>query len=208
MEATTNSSTNISFAVYTSLITAASSVNTARPAPPPRSSTLARGYNKLIKRYFPALHTNRSAAQQTNISIRIGKLASAQNARFEAQQAEKEDKASKSVTKWLGENRMNLLLNMTGCLNEDDLNTRVLIYSVLANAEKSARLSLFQAAINTLLDERDIEGFLVMITMARFNNMLPMKWDATSVDSTMSGWLGNPNVFGPLDEEATSALNV
>jgi hypothetical protein len=75
----------------------------------------------------------------------------------------------------------------------------------LANAEKSARLSLFQAAIDALLDERDIEGFSVIITMAMFNSMLTMKWDAILVDSTMSGWLGNPNIFGPLDEEATSA---
>ena len=58
------------------------------------------------------------------------------------------------------------------------------------------------------MDKRDIEGFSVMITVAMFNSMPTMKWDATSVDSTHSGWLGNPNIFGPFDEEATSALNV
>ena len=59
---------------------------------------------------------------------------------------------------------MNSLLHMTGRLNEDDLNARVSIYAVVVDAEKSMRIRLFQAAINTLLDERDIEGFSVMIT--------------------------------------------
>ena len=54
-------------------------------APPPRSVNLARGYNILIKRYFSALRTNGYATQKTNISIRLGKLATAQNARFEVQ---------------------------------------------------------------------------------------------------------------------------
>ena len=90
---------------------------------------------------------------------------------------------------------MNLLLHMAGCINEDNLNARVSIYTTLANTEKSTRLSLFQAAINALLDKRDIEGFSVMTTMVMFNSMLKMKWDATSVDSTESGWLGNPNCW-------------
>ena len=78
---------------------AASSGNTAHPALPPHSATLARGYNELVKRYFPALCTNGSAAQQIDISIRLDKLAAAHNVRFEAQPAEREEKASKSVTK-------------------------------------------------------------------------------------------------------------
>ena len=55
----------------------AASVNTTRQAPPSRSATLARGYDDLIKKYFPALRTNGSAAQQTNIAIRLGELVSA-----------------------------------------------------------------------------------------------------------------------------------
>ena len=61
---------------------------------------------------------------------------------------------------------MNLLLNMTGCKNEEELNATVPIYTTLANTEKTARLGLFQAAIDTFLDMRDIEGFSVMIIMA------------------------------------------
>ena len=129
---------------------AASSVSTARPAPPPRSATLARRYDKLIKRYFPALCTNGSAAQQTDISIRLVELAAAQNARFEAQQAEKEEKASKSVTKWLGVNRVNSLLNMTGCKNEEELNAIVPIYTTMANAEKTERASASSRPPSTL----------------------------------------------------------
>ena len=75
----------------------------------------------------------------------LGEHPTAQNARFEVQQAEKEVKASKSVTKWLGENHMNSLLHMTGRLNEDDLHARVSIYAVVVDAEKSMRIRLFQA---------------------------------------------------------------
>ena len=53
---------------------AMSSVNTARPAPPPRSATLAMGYDEMVKRYFPALRTEGSAAQQIDISVRLDKL--------------------------------------------------------------------------------------------------------------------------------------
>ena len=74
------------FRTLTGRAPGAASVNTTRPAPQPRSATIARGYGDLIKKYFPALRTNRSAAQQTDISIRLGELASAQNSRFEAQQ--------------------------------------------------------------------------------------------------------------------------
>ena len=98
---------------------ATSSVNATRPVPPPRSGTLARGYDELIKRYFPALHTDGSVAQQIHISVRLGKLAAAQNTLFKAQQAEKEDKVSKSVTKWLRVNYMNSLLNMRRCKNKE-----------------------------------------------------------------------------------------
>ena len=63
---------------------------------------------------------------------------------------------------------MDSLLNMTGCKNEEELNATVPIYTTLANAEKIARLGLFQAAVNTLLDMRGIEDSSVMITMAMF----------------------------------------
>ena len=45
----------------------------------------------------PALRTNRAAAQQTNIALELGKIATAQNDRFEAEQEEKEDKASSTA---------------------------------------------------------------------------------------------------------------
>ena len=77
----------------------------------------------------------------------------------------------------------------------------------MANAEKTARLGLFQAATDAFLDMRAIEGFFVMTTMAMFNNLLTMKWDTVTVDCMHSGWLGNPNLFSPGEEEATSALN-
>ena len=103
---------------------------------------------------------------------------------MEAQQSEKEDKASKLVTKWLGVNCMNSLLNMAGFKNKEELNATVSVYSTLANVEKATRLSLFQAVIDALLDKREIKGFSVMITMTMFNRMLSMRWDTTSVDST------------------------
>ena len=119
-------------AVYASLTTlfsvlsvgnpAKCSTNTTYPAPPPRSSNLVRGYNKFIKKHFLTLHTNRSAAQQTIISIRFDKLATTQNTRFKAQRVEKEEEAANSVTKWLGVNLMNSLLTMAGCKNEKELN--------------------------------------------------------------------------------------
>ena len=76
---------------------------------------------------------------------------------------------------------------MTGCKNKEELNVNVPVYTTLANAETSARLSLFQAAIDALLDMQKIEGFSVMITMAMFNSMLTMTRGATSVDSTEAG---------------------
>ena len=75
---------------------------------------------------------------------------------------EKEDKASKSMTKWLGVTNMNSLAKMTGYKNEDDLNACVSIYTNSANEERSTRLSLFSAAIDALLDKRDIEGFSLL----------------------------------------------
>ena len=76
-----------------------SSVNTNCPDPPPRSTTLAREYDKVIKRLFPALRTDCSATHQNNITTRLGKLAVVQNAQFEAQCMEKKEKATTSVTK-------------------------------------------------------------------------------------------------------------
>ena len=82
---------------------------------------------------------------------------------------------------------MNLLLNMTGCKNKEELNATVPINTTMANAEKAARLGLFQTAVDALLDMCDIEGFSVMITMTMFNNMLLRKWDTVTVDSTNTG---------------------
>ena len=45
-------------------------VNTNRPAPSPQSDTLAREYDKVGKRLFPALCTDGSIAQQRNIATR------------------------------------------------------------------------------------------------------------------------------------------
>ena len=52
-----------------------------------------------MKRLFPALQTDGSAAQQSNIVTKLNKLAAAQNARFEAQCTEKEGKSASLVTK-------------------------------------------------------------------------------------------------------------
>ena len=78
----------------------------------------------------------------------------------------------------------------------------------MSNADKTFSLDLFQAAIDALLDMRKIGGFSVMITMSMFINWLSMKWDVVSMDSMCTGWLGQPNLFGPRDEEADNALNV
>ena len=103
---------------------------------------------------------------------------------------------------------MNPLLNLTGCKNNEELNANVPICTTLANTEITARLGLFQAAINAFLGMQDIECFSVMTTMTMFTHMLAMEWDVVIVDSLHSGWLGNPNIFSPWDKEATSALNV
>lgn len=73
----------------------------------------------MIKRFFPALCINKSVAHQTIIAIRLCKLVAVQNARFEAQQVEREEKAAKLVTKWLGDNNMNTLLHTMGCRNKE-----------------------------------------------------------------------------------------
>jgi hypothetical protein len=46
-----------------------------------------------------------------------------------------------------------------------------------------------------------------MITLVMFRNLLSMKWDAVSLDAAATGWLGNPNLFGSCDKEATNNLN-
>jgi len=56
---------------------------------------------------------------------------------------------------------MNLLLNMTGYKTKEELNATVLIYTTMANVEKIARLGLFQAAIDALLDMCNIEDFFL-----------------------------------------------
>ena len=60
------------------------SVNANHTVPPPCNTTLAREYNEVAKRLFHALHTNNSVAQQTIIAIKLNKLTTAHNVRFEA----------------------------------------------------------------------------------------------------------------------------
>ena len=148
---------------------ATSSINSARPDPPTHSSAPTRGYGELIKTYLSALRTDGSAAQQTTISARLGKLATTHNVGFEVQRAEKEEKTAKFVTKWLGVNHMNSLLNMTDCNNEEKLNASVTIYTIMTKEKKTGRIGLCQAAINALLDMRSMEGFSVMIIMSVYS---------------------------------------
>ena len=84
----------------------ASAINTGGPAPPPRSATLAREYDEVAKRLFPALRTDGAAAQQSDIATQLGALNAAQNTRYEAQKVEKEAKEAALVSKWLGNDRM------------------------------------------------------------------------------------------------------
>ena len=182
-------------------------VNSSRPTPPARSATLTQDYGEILKGLFPALRTDGSAAQQSDIAARLGDLAAAQNTRFEAQQAAKEEREATSVAKWLGDDRMDALLNMTLCASETDLVNLRPLYSKLAGAKEASRLGLLQAAIDSLLDKRNMEDFSCMVTLAMYQNFTSMKWDAVSPDSLNTGVLGNPFLFGPRDEEATNNLN-
>ena len=182
-------------------------INVSRPAPPARSATLTQDYGEILKRLFPSLRTDGAAAQQSDIAAKLGDLAAAQNTRFEAQQLAKEVKEATSVAQWLGDDRLEALLNMTLCASEKDLVTARPLYSKLADAKEASRLGLLQAAIDSLLDKRNMEDFSCMVTLAMYRNFTSMKWDAVSPDSLNTGVLGNPFLFGPRDEEATNNLN-
>ena len=115
-------------------------INTNHPSPPPCSFTLTKEYDEVIKILFPALHTDGSAVQKINTAIRLGKLVAAQDRRFEVQHTNKEEKTASSVTKWLGEDRMKALLNMTGCKNKAKLNGAVPIFLKRANTGCESKL--------------------------------------------------------------------
>ena len=100
------------------------------------------------------------------------------------------------------------LLNITGCRNKGELNRALPIYSKMTKVSKSARIGLFQAAVDHLLDEHKIKGFPCMVTLSMFSNMLSMKRDELTVELVLTGWLGNPRLFGPRDEETTNNLNI
>ena len=76
----------------------------------------------------PTLCTKGPVVQQSNIATRLGKRAVTQDTRFEAQRMDKEEKVGTSVTTWLGEDRMQVLLNLTGYRNKAELNGDVPIY--------------------------------------------------------------------------------
>ena len=102
---------------------------------------------------------------------------------------------------------MKALLNITGYRNKEGLNAVIPIYFTMTNIDKLFCLGLFQAAIDALLDERNIKRFAVMTTLTVFRNMPSMKWDADSVDSMATGWLENHDLFGPWDKETNNDLN-
>ena len=41
-----------------------------------------------------------------------------------------------------------------------------------------------------------------------FNNVLTMKWEATTMDSVLTGWLRNSVVVGIRDKDSTNNLNI
>ena len=77
----------------------------------------------------------------------------------------------------------------------------------MANTDNTLCLGLFQVALGDFFDTHDIRGFTVMITLSMFIKMMSMKWDAVSVDSTTTGWIGHHNLFDPWDKEADNDLN-
>ena len=86
------------------------------------------------------------------------------------------------MTKWLEEHYTKALLNMMRCRNKAELKATVPIFFNMAKVDKSLHLGLFQAIIDSLLDNHNIKGFSYMVTLAMFNNLLSMKWDAIYVD--------------------------
>ena len=76
---------------------------------------------------------------------------------------------------------------MMVCRNKVELDATIPIFLKMANADRLLCLGLFQAAIDTLLDERYIKEFACMIILVMFKKLPTMKWDVVSEDSAAMG---------------------
>jgi hypothetical protein len=71
-----------------------------------------------------------------------------QNARFELQHTEKEEKSASLLKKWPRDHHTPALLNTMGCRNEGGLSAVVPIFWTMAKVKKPSSLRLFQVAID------------------------------------------------------------
>ena len=78
----------------------------------------------------------------------------------------------------------------------------------MTKADTMLRYGLFQAALDSLLYNHDIEGFPCMINCAIANSMFSMKLNTLTVYLLNWGWLGNPNLFQPRDKGVSTNLHI
>ena len=128
-------------------------LNATRPVAPSHSKILIKEYAKRVRGFFSPHQLDVADAQQSNIATTLVYIIAAQDKRYKDKKAANELSASSTVESFLREHRLLALLNMTGCRDEGELNKVLPIYLQLAKAKKAARLDLFQAAVNHVLNE-------------------------------------------------------
>ena len=181
-----------------------------RPAAFTRSEALAERYQDTIQVYFPELAPGAAAHANTQIAGALGALTAQGQLHYEEQKrarADKDAKAAKTVTSWLGELKMKVLLNYTGCRDEAHLVAECPAYLRMAQASKGNKLPFLQDAVNEGLRANGNLHLQVVIPYAMYHNFWQMDWGRVTPHTATTGFFGNLFLFGETDAEATFTLN-
>lgn len=183
---------------------------TTRPSVFTRSEALAELYLDTIQSHFPQLAPGAAAHANTQIAGALGALTAQSQLHFEEQKQVREDKdakAAKTVTSWLGKLKMKVLLNYTGCRDEAHLVAECPAYLRMAKASKGDKLPFLQDAVNEGLRASGNLHLQVVIPYAVYHNFRQMDWGRVTPHTATTGFFGNLFLFGETDAEATFTLN-
>ena len=183
-------------------------VDTARPAPPPRSPALVARVQELLEHHFVQLRRDAAAHQTNQIATALGTLAQQNQDHYEEGRRERAAAKDATVSKMLGADNLRRLLTMARKPNEARLVAACPFYKKLAEVPKSQRLGVLDSQIQAAMEDKGHTYLSFPTSAGLLSSILGLRWDMISEDAITTGVLGNPFLFGDTDEEQQQAVNL
>ena len=153
-------------------------------APAPRDVIIHNMRKRVLHFHLPTLNQNSAQLAQNAIAAQLGVLA-AQQQQYRQEDTHRRQAASTTVVeKWLGTQRFQLLLKLSGVATEANLNP---FWTRVATSRKSEQVAILQATFDHYRNQLNEPHLTFAADASLLQTTVSMVWSMTTLDSIGTG---------------------